>query len=155
MVAGLTAGCDDGPTRPSVPPGAAIVESVLDGDTVDVRIAGRRERVRLLGIDTPEIAHPDAPAECLGGEAWRYTAELIPQGSWVRLERDIVGRDDYGRLLAYVYRPDGLFVNARIVADGYASPLFIGPNVAARDEILAAAREARRARLGFWSRCAN
>jgi micrococcal nuclease len=149
-------------SAPDQAPGVAIVDAVIDGDTIDVRIAGGVERVRLLGIDTPEIAHPDSPGECFGDEARRLTETLLPPGSTVRLERDIVGRDDYGRILAYVQVPgarpgagDDVFVNAHLVAEGYATPLFIGPNIARRPAIVDAARRAQRARLGLWSACAN
>ena len=81
-----------------------MVETVIDGDTLDVAIRGRHERVRMLGIDTPEV-HP-GPPECYGPEAAAFTASLLPPGSEIRLERDIVGRDHYGRLLAHVYRRD-------------------------------------------------
>jgi len=162
-VMGLAAvGC--GGSAPDRAPGVAVVDAVIDGDTIDVRLAGGVERVRLLGIDTPEIAHPDSPGECFGDEARRLTETLVPPGSTVRLERDIVGRDDYGRILAYVHvhvsdaepgSGDDVFVNAHLVAEGYATPLFIGPNVARRPAIVDAARRAQRARLGLWSACAN
>ncbi len=156
----VSAGCGDAGREQA--PGVAVVDAVIDGDTIDVRIAGGVERVRLLGIDTPEIAHPDSPGECFGDEAHRLTETLLPPGSTVRLERDIVGRDDYGRILAYVRVPgagpgagDDVFVNAHLVAEGYATPLFIGPNIARRPAIIDAARRAQRARLGLWSACAN
>ena len=80
------------------------------------------ERVRLIGIDTPETHVEDGPPECFGPEASAFTAGLLPAGTAVRLERDVVGRDDYGRLLAYVHRlDDGLFVNLAIVHQGYAT----------------------------------
>src|SRR3989337_884130 len=86
----------------------ATIESVVDGDTIDVVVDGREERVRLIGIDTPEVPHesdgarPAQPGECFGTEAQAFTATLLPLGTPVRLERDVVGRDDYGRVLAYV-----------------------------------------------------
>jgi micrococcal nuclease len=77
----------------------ATVEWVVDGDTIDVTVDGREERVRLIGIDTPEIPHDDdvrpaQPGECFGTEAQEFTAALLPVGTPVRLERDVVGRDD-------------------------------------------------------------
>ena len=85
--------------------------------------------MRLLGIDTPEIHVEDGPPECFGPEAAAFTASLLPAGTEVRLERDVVGRDHYGRLLAHVYRrADGLFVNEAILRKGYAQPLTIEPN---------------------------
>ncbi len=101
--------------------GRATVTQVVDGDTIDVRIGGRDERVRLIGIDTPETKKPNTPIECYGPEASAFTASILPAGTQVRLERDVVGRDDYGRLLAYVHLteasgPTDTFVNRRIIA---------------------------------------
>ena len=95
-----------------MPPDVGVVEWVIDGDTVDIDIGGREERVRLIGIDTPEL-HTDAGgAECMAREALEFTAAELPAGTEVRLERDVVGRDDYGRLLAYVYRrADDVLIN--------------------------------------------
>jgi micrococcal nuclease len=92
--------------------------------------------------------------ECYGKEAKARTAELLPAGTEVRLERDVEARDRYGRLLAYVYRAsDGLFVNLAMARDGYAVPLTIAPNVAHADEFVAAAGDARRADRGLWAAC--
>jgi micrococcal nuclease len=144
------------------PTSTAEVERVVDGDTVIVHIGGERERVRLIGIDTPEIAHegssdrPGNPAECFGDEAMRYTESLLPVGSEVRLERDVVPRDDYGRLLAYVYRlSDDLFVNMAIVRDGFAQPLTIPPNDTFASQFVEAARDAERESVGLWARCGD
>lgn len=134
----------------------ATIEFVIDGDTVDVMIDGREERVRLTGIDTPEKARRDtgAPAECFGDEATAFTQSLLPVGTPVRLERDIVGRDDYGRVLAYLYRADdGVFVNYEIVRQGFAQPLTIPPNVTFSDLMVQAARDAESDDAGLWSAC--
>lgn len=153
----LLAGCGGGPTSDS---GDATVVRVVDGDTIDVLVAGREDRVRLIGIDTPEVAHeafgdrPANDAECFGDEASAFVASLLPIGTAVRLERDVVGRDDYGRLLAYVFRADDeLFVNHEIVRAGYAQPLTIAPNVTHHDLVVDAAREAEREGAGLWSAC--
>jgi micrococcal nuclease len=132
----------------------AVVAGVVDGDTIDVRVAGRDERVRLIGIDTPETSRPDTPVECFGPEATAFTESLLPTGTAVRLERDVVGRDDYGRLLAYVVRADdGLLVNDEIVRRGYARPLTIPPNVTHERRFVDAARTAEAADAGLWSAC--
>jgi micrococcal nuclease len=159
----VAAGCASGATGAAteLPPGAnAIVTAIVDGDTIDVDVGGREERIRLIGIDTPEIAHPaagDRPAnaaECFGEEAHRYTGELLAVGSGVRLERDVVARDDYGRLLAYVYRAaDGAFVNYEIVRHGFAQPLTIAPNTAFADLFVEAVRYAERGDVGLWAAC--
>ena len=160
----LTACTDDAaPATSSGPAEAdAEVEWVVDGDTIDVIIEGREERVRLTCIDTPELAHeasgsrPATDGECYGVEAHEYVAALLPIGTPVRLERDVVARDDYGRLLAYVYRADdGIFVNYEIVRQGYAQPLTIPPNVTHADLFIRAARLAEGDDIGLWAECAS
>ncbi|HEY1117252.1 MAG TPA: thermonuclease family protein, partial [Acidimicrobiales bacterium] len=97
----LAAACAS-PAPGSGPPadGAGVVTHVVDGDTLDVEVAGTEERVRLIGVDTPESVARDRPVQCYGTEASAYLASLVPAGSAVRLERDAVARDQYGRLLA-------------------------------------------------------
>ncbi len=151
-------------TTPTPTPGAveanAVVDWVVDGDTIDVVIDGVEERVRLTGIDTPEIAHessgdrPGNDAECFADAAHEYARELIDVGTPVRLERDVVARDDYGRLLAYVYRAsDGIFVNYELVRQGYATPLSIEPNTTYAELMVDAARDAERDDVGLWAAC--
>jgi micrococcal nuclease len=148
--AALIAGC----AEPAPRDGLAVVTHVVDGDTIDVAIGGRDERVRLIGIDTPETKKPDSPVECFGPEASSFTAELLPIGIEIRIERDIVGRDDYGRLLGYVHRlQDGLFVNLEIIERGYAQPLTIEPNSSFAGAFAAAARDAERNDRGMWAAC--
>lgn len=163
-VAGLAAcpalACTGGRSRPA---DVGTVVGVVDGDTVDIEIGGRRERVRLLGIDTPEVYVDDGrgPAECFGPEASAFTSELLADGTDVRLERDVVGRDDYGRLLAYVYVladgeiTGGTMVNEAIVRRGFARPLIIAPNGAHATLLVAAATAAEADDVGLWSACAG
>ena len=135
-------------------PGATTVVRVVDGDTIVARLPSGEERVRLIGIDTPESVDPRAPVECFGKEASARTAALLPEGTEIRLERDVEGRDRYGRLLAYVYRAgDGTFVNLALAEEGYAQPLSIPPNVAYASRFSAAAAAAREAGRGLWSAC--
>lgn len=138
--------------------GLATVTHVVDGDTIDVRIGGRDERVRLIGIDTPETKKPNSPVECFGPEASAFTTQLLPVGTAVRIERDVVGRDDYGRLLGYVHLVDGAtdtatFVNREVVRQGFAQPLTIEPNSTYAMEFAAAARAAEADDLGMWAAC--
>lgn len=134
--------------------GLATVVEVVDGDTVEVEVAGATETVRLLGIDTPETVHPDKPVECWGPEASARTEALLPTGSSVRLERDEEARDRFGRLLAYVRRADdGTFVNERLVAEGFARTLLIEPNHAYATALLDAQDTARETGAGLWSAC--
>jgi micrococcal nuclease len=126
---------------------------VVDGDTILVRMDGRRERVRYIGIDTPESVAPGRPVECYGPAAARENARLVG-GSTVTLSTDEERRDRYGRLLAYVRRTsDGLFVNAALVRDGFATTLRIPPNVAHARRFADLERRARRARRGLWGAC--
>jgi len=142
-----------GPVAPGPAAGEAVIEDVVDGDTVDVDLDGRDERIRLIGIDTPETKDQDSPVECYGPEATALTELLIPPGTIVRLERDAEARDDYGRLLAYVHRSDGLFVNLELARQGAATVLSIRPNTAYADVIANAVQEARRAGRGLWGTC--
>lgn len=132
----------------------ATVAYVVDGDTIDALIDGREERVRLIGIDTPETKRPDTPIECFGPEATAFTESLLPVGTPIRIERDTVNRDDFGRLLGYVYRAeDGIFVNYESVRQGYATPLTIEPNDTHAALFVDAARAAEADDVGLWSTC--
>ncbi|NTV29722.1 MAG: thermonuclease [Candidatus Omnitrophica bacterium] len=136
------------------------VERVVDGDTLKL-VGG--ERVRLIGIDTPELhesakLYRDAERtgqdiktiQRMGGEAASFTRELV-DGKNVRLEYDVQPRDRYGRLLAYVYLEDGTFVNAQIIRRGYAYPLTVPPNTRHAAEFRRLFEEARRSRAGLWA----
>ncbi|WP_147108385.1 thermonuclease family protein [Nesterenkonia populi] len=105
----------------------AVLERVVDGDTVVVDLDGTEERVRLLNIDTPESVHPDQPVECLGPEASERISQLISPGDELILEFDLDVRDHYDRLLAGLYAGD-LFVNEQMAKDGYGAPAYYEPN---------------------------
>jgi micrococcal nuclease len=145
---------DGGSSGSAAGSGDARVVRVVDGDTILVaRAGGREERVRFIGVDTPETVKPNTPVQCYGKRASSYSHRLL-DGRAVRLVTDAEERDRYGRLLAYVYRePDGLFVNAELVRGGYARTLTIAPNdrYAGRFTLLALA--ARRAGRGLWRAC--
>jgi micrococcal nuclease len=148
----LGAGDRGRPVDPAA--GEAVVTRVVDGDTIVAHLGDEDETVRLLGIDTPETKKPNSPIECFGPEAAAQLAELLPEGTVVRLERDVDERDRYGRLLAYVHRSaDDLFVNNAMAAGGFATGLRIPPNVARTAELAEAATAARSAGLGLWGRC--
>lgn len=123
-----------------------VVTSITDGDT----FRAGDERVRLIGIDTPEVS---GGVECYGREATAALERLIPPGTEVRLVADVEAVDRYGRTLAYVHRPDGEMVNLALARDGYAQPLTMPPNVAHEDLFADAAAEARAAGRGLWSAC--
>ena len=132
---------------PGPPPNAprATVERVSDGDTV--RLVGLG-RVRLIGVDTPEVF---GHAECFGRAASDFVKRLLPPGTHVRFRLGVDARDRYGRLLAYVWLADGRMLNALLVERGYATPLTIAPNVEYADLFVRAARRARDASRGLWS----
>jgi micrococcal nuclease len=134
-------------------PNATVVR-VIDGDTIDADFAGTEARVRLIGVDTPETKKPNTPVQCFGPEASDFTKLTLPAGTDILVVRDVEGRDDYGRLLGYVYRAaDGMFVNLELASEGFARPLTITPNDAHAAEIVAAARAAEAADVGLWGAC--
>jgi micrococcal nuclease len=143
-------------------PGAAAAGSriarvvrVVDGDTILVRLAGRRERLRYIGIDAPESVKPGAPVECFGPQASAFNRRLL-EGEQVRLERDVSARDRYDRLLAYVYRVrDGLFVNAELVRRGFARARAYPPDTRHVARLAALERSARKEGRGLWRTCAR
>jgi micrococcal nuclease len=127
---------------------------VVDGDTIVVQTGLRTDKVRLLGIDTPETKDPRKPVQCYGEEASARTKELLPAGTIVHLVRDVEERDRYDRVLAYVYRAaDGLFVNLELARGGFADLLTYPPNVAHTAELQGAVAEARREQRGLWQAC--
>ena len=137
-------------------PANAVVERVIDGDTVVVRVTGREQTVRLLGLDTPESVARSRPVECYGAEAADFLRSLLPTDTRVQLERDVEARDRFGRLLAYLYRADdGLFVNRTLVELGYADVLSIHPNTAHRAELSSALATAQARQLGLWGTCGS
>jgi micrococcal nuclease len=138
-------------TEAPVPGVAAKLLQVIDGDTIRVRMSdGSEERVRYIGIDAPEVAHSDSPGEYLGNEATAHNAALLASGP-LRLQTDVDERDDFGRLLAYVWAGE-VFINERMVRDGYARARNYPPNLALQDRLWDAHDEAREAGIGIWSR---
>ena len=151
-------GSGEGDEGGSTPAGRAVsaqVVRVIDGDTIEVSIAGQDEDVRYIGIDTPETVKPGTPVQCYGPQASEENHRLV-DGRRVRLVFDRERRDVYGRLLAYVYTEGGgraRFVNAILVRDGYARTLTIPPNTAHVGELGRLAARAGRAGRGLWEAC--
>jgi len=136
-----------------------LVKRVVDGDTL---LLENGERVRLIGIDTPEMHESEklyrdsqrsgqsrSIIQRLGRRSYQFTRSLV-EGKRVSLEFDVEKHDRYDRLLAYVYLKDGTFVNAKIVEEGYASLMTIPPNVRYADLFLKLYQEAREKRRGLW-----
>ena len=119
-----------------------LVTRVVDGDTIIVDIGGVEERVRLIGIDTPESVHPDANKNVEYGKiASGFTKEKL-EGKEITLEYDVQGRDRYGRILAYVYL-DGKMFNKTLLEEGHAKVATYPPNVKYVDDFTALQEQAR------------
>ncbi len=156
----VLAGCTGANPQPADDATNAVVEWVIDGDTIDVYIGDDQERVRLLGIDAPESVDRNRPDQCFGKEASDWLRELLPVGTPILLVRDQDPRDRFGRLLAYVYLPDvagtaspSRFVNVEIVEHGLADVLLFEPNMARARELREARVRAQDARSGLWGAC--
>ena len=146
-------GCSAPSGEPTGGSDTARVVRVVDGDTIRVALPSGEERVRYIGIDTPESVKPGSPVECFAKRASAFNERLVA-GERVRLVRDVEERDRYGRLLAYVYRErDGLFVNAELVRRGYATVATFPPNVAHERDFRRLAERARLSGRGLWSKC--
>jgi micrococcal nuclease len=131
----------------------ARVVKVVDGDTVHVRLDGRTQSLRYIGMDTPEDKKPGVGVRCWSLRAAADNARLV-SGREVTLKFDRNPRDRYGRLLAYVYRAgDGLFVNAELVRLGDARERPFPDNRAHRDEFARLASAARARGTGLWRHC--
>lgn len=122
------------------------VVRVIDGDTFEIEGG---ERVRLIGIDTPESVKPNSAIECYGKEASEYLKSLI-EGKEVRLERDQTDRDRYARLLRYAYLGD-VFVNEHMVREGYAESVAYKPDTAKQAALDQAEEMAKAERRGRWA----
>jgi len=132
----------------------AVILEVIDGDTVVASLSGITERIRLLGIDTPEVARDGAPAECGADLATDALSVILPIGSRVSLRREIVGRDHYGRILAHVIPAGSDRPSAPTMAErGFARAMPVEPNTALSDTIERAVSSAKSARRGIWALC--
>lgn len=124
------------------------VVKVHDGDTVSVVIGEKTEKVRLLGIDAPEMGQRP-----WGAKAKRHLEGLLKRSGWtVSMEFDIEKRDKYGRLLAYLRGRDNRLINLEMVEDGYAVLFTLPPNVKYGDKLRNGQRLAREKGLGIWGK---
>jgi len=126
-----------------------LVTKVTDGDTIEIEGG---QKVRYIGIDTPETVHPSKPVMCFGKEASNYNKDLV-FGQKIRLEKDISETDKYGRLLRYVYLEDGTFVNLQLVKEGYATSYSYPPDIKFQQDFLSAEKLARDEGIGLWGEC--
>lgn len=128
--------------------GSIKVVRVVDGDTIEIEGG---EKVRYIGIDTPETVDPRKPVQCFGVEASKKNKEMV-EGKMVRLEKDITDRDKYNRLLRYVWLDD-VFVNLELVKQGFAYSYSYPPDIKYQDQFVKAQQEAREAKKGLWNAC--
>lgn len=133
--------------------GFARVLEVVDGDTIVVSFGNAQERIRLIGVDTPETHHPNKAVQCFGQAASNFLDNLLA-GADVRLEADPTNtnRDRYDRLLRYVFTDDGELVNQRIVEEGYGFAYVAFP-FQRKEQFVASQERARLSGAGLWSSC--
>lgn len=124
----------------------AVVSRIIDGDTIELEDA---EKVRYVGVNTPESVDPRRRVECFGKEASAFNKNLV-EGKRVRLEKDVSDRDKYGRLLRFVYLEDGTFVNELLVREGYAHASPYVPDISKKEVFRDAESDARENMRGLW-----
>lgn len=126
---------------------------VYDGDTISINMMGINEKVRLIGVDTPETMDPDTPPQCYGQESSEYTKTNL-KGTKVRLEADSKNqnRDRYGRLLRYVYLPDGRLWNNELITNGYGFAYLRYP-FTKQQEFQKNEEQSFKLKLGLWGKC--
>src|SRR5205809_1875998 len=150
IVVALVAAFFNPPDQAITPGDFDVVERVVDGDTLLLQSG---ERVRLIGVDTPETKHPKKPVEYFGKEASAFTRRMV-EGKRVRLEFDQANaaqghKDRYGRTLAYVFLEDGTLLNAEIIKQGYGHAYTQFP-FSRMEEFRRLEREAREEERGLW-----
>lgn len=129
---------------------SAQVVRVIDGDTLQVNINGKKETIRLLLVDTPETVHPSKPIQPFGLEASQFMKERL-SGKQVKVELDINERDKYGRLLAYIYVNNEM-VNKQLLEKGLARVAYVfEPNTKYVDEFYQVQKTAQKQGIGIWS----
>jgi micrococcal nuclease len=143
----------------AVPPAAIPVElaSVIDGDTVDVVLGGRLESVRMVGVDAPETGGPYREVECFGLEGTAYLEWLLSFDGQLFIEQDVEDRDQYGRLLRWVWFDLGngevYLLNEAAIRAGHAERYRNTPNRRYVDELIEAEEFAQFYGLGLWGAC--
>ncbi len=131
----------------------AFCAGIADGDTLFVKINNRKETIRLIRIDTPEVDGKSVKAEYLGSNVSEYTKKLVKRKK-ISLEYDKEKRGKYNRLLAYVYLPDGRMLNELLIKDGYAK-VYKYFDYKMKKEFLRMEKAAKTKCIGLWSRSCN
>ncbi len=129
------------------------VRQVFDGDTIEINMNGKLEKVRFIGVDTPETHDPRKPVQCFGKAASSFTTNEL-SNKRVRLESDTqsTNRDRYDRLLRYVYSEDGVLINKALISEGYGFA-YVGFPFTKMEEFKAAQNTARSENKGLWAGC--
>ncbi|HEX5447917.1 MAG TPA: thermonuclease family protein [Candidatus Saccharimonadales bacterium] len=135
-------------------PGLYTINHYVDGDTIAVNMNGNVETVRFIGVDTPETHKPNTPVQCYGPQAAGYTKQRVGQFGKVRLSADPLdtNRDVYGRLLRYVYLPDGTLLDQELIQKGYGFAYLDFP-FSKKAQFAKAESAARSAKVGLWAVC--
>ena len=136
---------------------SAAVTNVVDGDTIDVRLEdGTTERIRAIGIDTPEVVDPRMPVQCFAREASSYAHALLDgQAVSIGLDPSQGERDRYGRLLAYLWLADGRNFGEVMIADGFAHEYTFDLPYASQSAFKAAQEQAMANQVGLVTTCAG
>ncbi len=140
------------------------ITKIVDGDTFGVLFKGKKEKVRLIGVDTPESrknkkAIKDSERNAkdlnkiigLGKQAKEFVKSIVKVGDELKIEFDVRERDQYGRLLAYLYMKNGKMLNNYLIEEGFASPLTYPPNVKYEELFRSSYKTARENNKGLWA----
>lgn len=135
-------------------PGLYAIDHYVDGDTIAVNMNGNVEEIRFIGVDTPETHRPNTPVQCYGPEAAAYTKAQIGRFGRVRLQADPLdtNRDVYGRLLRYVYLPDGTLMEDQLIKNGYGFAYLDFP-FSRKVRFAADQALAQKNKAGLWAVC--
>jgi micrococcal nuclease len=150
IIATLLCGCTSGDSSEGKKKeGRAIfVEKVVDGDSIEAVVMGARQQIRLIGIDAPELKQRP-----WGRKAKKYLEELVAASGWeVGIEYDVERRDQYNRVLAYLWTRDGRMINEEMLRSGLAVLLTIPPNIRHIDRLRASQVIARENKIGIWGK---
>ncbi len=135
-------------------PGLYSVEQYIDGDTLAINMNGATEIIRFIGVDTPETHKPNTPVQCYGEAAATYTKQRISQFGKVRLQADPLNtnRDRYGRLLRYIYLPDGTLMDSELIRTGHGFA-YLGFPFELADQFAQDQQQAQKDLAGLWGAC--
>jgi endonuclease YncB( thermonuclease family) len=127
---------------------SVYIERVIDGDSVEAYIRGKREQIRFIGIDAPELSQKP-----WGRRSKKFLEDLISTSGWqVRIEYDVEKKDKYDRILAYLWSRDNKLVNEEMPSNGYAVLYTFPPNVKHVDRLTSAQVIARENKRGIWGK---